>query len=129
MLARRLPGILPPLSIEESVEVTRIYSVCSLLPPGSSLMRARPMRAPHHTATPAALIGGGGRSKPGEATLAHRGVLFMDELPEFSREALEALRQPLEDRRVSVTRLRETVVYPADFTWIAAMNPCPCGWS
>ena len=129
MLARRLPGILPPLSVEESVEVTRIYSVCALLPPGASLMRARPMRAPHHTATPAALIGGGARSKPGEATLAHRGVLFMDELPEFSRESLEALRQPLEDRRVGVTRLRETVVYPADFTWIAAMNPCPCGWS
>lgn len=128
MLARRLPGILPALSVEESVEVTRVYSVSGLLPAGASLLRRRPMRAPHHTATPAALIGGGARSKPGEAALAHHGVLFMDELPEFSRESLEALRQPLEDRRVAVTRLRETVVYPADFTWVAAMNPCPCGY-
>ena len=128
MLARRLVGILPPLSGEACLEVTRIYSVCGLLGPGAGIMRRRPFRAPHHTTTPTAIIGGGARCRPGEVTLAHCGVLFMDEWPEFGRDALEALRQPLEDRRVTVSRLRESVTYPADFTLIAAMNPCPCGY-
>ncbi|MBI5245128.1 MAG: YifB family Mg chelatase-like AAA ATPase [Elusimicrobia bacterium] len=128
MLARRLVGILPPLTPDEALEVTRIYSVCGLLGSGAGLMRMRPFRAPHHTATTQALIGGGGKCRPGEATLSHCGVLFMDEWPEFGRDALEALRQPLEDKRITVSRLRESVVYPADFMLVAAMNPCPCGY-
>jgi len=128
MLARRLVGILPPLAGEACLEVTRIYSVCGLLGPGAGLLRRRPFRAPHHTTTPTAIIGGGARCRPGEVTLAHCGVLFMDEWPEFGRDALEALRQPLEDRRVTVSRLRESVTYPADFALVAAMNPCPCGY-
>ncbi|MFA5138657.1 MAG: YifB family Mg chelatase-like AAA ATPase [Elusimicrobiota bacterium] len=128
MLARRLPGILPALSEEESVEVTKIHSVAGYLPPGSGLMRWRPFRAPHTSATTPALVGGGACCRPGEISLAHRGVLFLDELPEFPRAALEALRQPLEDRCVAVARLKETVTYPADFMLVAAMNPCPCGY-
>jgi len=128
MLARRIVGILPPLSAEESLEVTQIYSVCGLLGPGAGLIGRRPFRCPHHTTTAAALVGGGARCRPGESTLAHHGVLFMDEWPEFGREIIEALRQPLEDREVTVSRLRETVVYPADFMLVAAMNPCPCGF-
>ncbi|MFA6030619.1 MAG: YifB family Mg chelatase-like AAA ATPase [Elusimicrobiota bacterium] len=128
MLARRLPGLLPPLGREEALEVTRVYSVCGRLPPGGGLVRARPFRAPHHTTTPTALVGGGARCRPGEVTLAHRGVLFLDEWPEFGREALESLRQPMEDRCVGVSRLRESVLYPSDFTLVAAMNPCPCGY-
>jgi len=128
MLARRLPGILPPLSEDESVEVTKIHSVAGHLPPGSGLMRWRPFRAPHTSATTPALVGGGPCTRPGEISLAHRGVLFLDELPEFPRAALEALRQPLEDRCVTVARLKETVTYPADFMLVAAMNPCPCGY-
>ncbi|HAH08121.1 MAG TPA: hypothetical protein DCM05_16615 [Elusimicrobia bacterium] len=128
MLARRLIGVLPPLTQEESLEVTRVYSVCGLLPAGAGLLRKRPFRAPHHTATATALIGGGGNARPGEVTLAHRGVLFLDEFPEFGRDTLETLRQPLEDRTVTVTRLRESAVFPAEFTLVAAMNPCPCGY-
>lgn len=127
MLARRLAGILPPLSHEESLEVTRIYSVCGLLKQGAGLIQERPFRAPHHTATETALIGGGSRLRPGEVTLAHHGVLFMDEWPEFGRASLEALRQPLEDRCVTVSRLRESMTFPADAMLVAAMNACPCG--
>jgi len=126
MLARRLPGLLPPMTDEEALEVTLVQSACGRVVPG--LVRERPFRAPHHGASAAALIGGGPSSRAGEACLAHGGVLFLDELAEFSRPALEALRQPLEDRRVSVARARETVEYPSRFTLVAAANPCPCGW-
>ncbi|MDR7517389.1 MAG: YifB family Mg chelatase-like AAA ATPase [Armatimonadota bacterium] len=126
MLARRLPTILPPLSAPEALEVTRIYSVAGLLPPGG-LVRSRPFRSPHHTTSAAALTGGGALPRPGEVTLAHRGVLFLDELPEFHRDALEALRQPLEDGVVTVARVQSTVTFPARLTLVGAMNPCPCG--
>ena len=129
MLARRLPGILPPLTLEESLEVTRIHSVVGLLRDGEGLLRVRPFRSPHATASTAAMIGGGPSCRPGEIVLSHRGVLFLDELPEFHRDALEALRQPMEDRRVTVTRMKEGITYPADFCLVAAMNPCPCGRS
>ena len=127
MLARRLPGILPPLSFEEALDVTRIRSVAGLLPPGAGLARERPFRAPHHTVSDVALVGGGRTPRPGEVSLAHRGVLFLDELPEFPRAALEALRQPLEDGMVTVSRAAGSVTYPAAFMLAAAMNPCPCG--
>ena len=127
MLARRLPGILPPLSSAEAVEVTKIHSVAGLLPPGAGLMSVRPFRAPHSTASLPALVGGGQWCRPGELSLAHKGVLFLDELPEFPRAALEALRQPLEDRVVTVARIRETVVFPSEILLVAAMNLCPCG--
>jgi len=126
MLARRLPGILPPMTADEALEVTLVQSACGRATPG--LVRERPFRSPHHGASAAALIGGGPSARAGEACLAHGGVLFLDELAEFSRPALEALRQPLEDRRVSVARARETVEYPSRFTLVAAANPCPCGW-
>ena len=126
MLARRLPGLLPPLSREESVEVTLVHSAFGRAEPG--LVRERPFRAPHHASSAAALVGGGPNLRPGEAALAHGGILFLDELAEFSRPALEALRQPLEDRRVRVARAREVMEYPARFTLVAAANPCPCGW-
>ena len=127
MLARRLPTILPPMTWEEAVEVTRIYSAAGALPPRGGLVRRRPFRAPHHTASYAALLGGGNVPRPGEVSLAHHGVLFLDELPEFHRDALEALRQPLEEGRVTLARAAATVTFPARFTLIAAMNPCPCG--
>ena len=127
MLARCLPGILPPLTFEESLETTRIHSICGRLVPGSGLMSVRPFSAPHHSASVTALIGGGPNAKPGEVSLAHNGVLFLDELPEFSRAALEALRQPLEDGTVSVSRIRRQARYQSSFMLIAAMNPCPCG--
>ena len=127
MLARRLPGILPPLSFEEALDVTRILSVAGLLPPDSGLVRERPFRAPHHTVSDVALVGGGRTPRPGEVSLAHRGVLFLDELPEFPRAALEALRQPLEDGAVTVSRAAGNHTYPARFILAAAMNPCPCG--
>ena len=126
MLARRLPGLLPPLTGDEALEVTLVQSACGRVIPG--LVRERPFRAPHHGASAAALIGGGPSSRAGEACLAHGGVLFLDEMAEFSRPALEALRQPLEDRCVSIARARETLEYPARFTLVAAANPCPCGW-
>ncbi len=127
MLARALPGILPLLNDEEAVEVTKIYSVSGNLPPGSSLIRARPFRAPHHTISSVGLTGGGNRPRPGEVTLAHRGVLFLDELNEFQRSALEALRQPMENGYVNISRSIESVMYPARHMFVAAANPCPCG--
>ena len=127
MLAKRLPSILPPLSREEVLECTRIYSAAGRLP-RNSIISARPFRSPHHTISDAGLIGGGGVPSPGEVTLAHNGVLFLDELPEFSRSALEAMRQPIEDGEVTISRAAAAVTFPARFQLIAAMNPCPCGF-
>ena len=127
MLARRMPTILPPLSREEALETTKIHSVAGNMAAGGLLAR-RPFRAPHHTISQAALIGGGQSPRPGEVSLAHNGVLFLDELPEFGRSVLEVLRQPLEEKRVVVSRARYSVEYPANFTLVAAMNPCPCGY-
>ena len=127
MLAKRLPGILPPLSYEEALETTAIYSVAGLLP-GGGLLKARPFRSPHHTTSATAISGGGSVPRPGEVSLAHNGVLFLDELPEFSREALEALRQPLEDRMVTVSRVHGSAAFPCRFMLAAAMNPCKCGY-
>jgi magnesium chelatase family protein len=127
MLARRLPGILPRLPPEEALEVTRIHSVSGLLPPGRPLVTVPPFRAPHHTTSVAAIVGGGPGPRPGEASLAHRGVLFLDELAEFARNALEALRQPLEDGYVSIARVGGRLVFPARFQLVATMNLCPCG--
>ncbi|MDY0003497.1 MAG: YifB family Mg chelatase-like AAA ATPase [Polyangia bacterium] len=126
MLARRLPGILPPLGFEEAMEASRIYSVAGLLN-GQPLIRARPFRAPHHTISQVGLVGGGPNLRPGELSLAHRGVLFLDELAEFPRATLETLRQPLEERRITITRARGSVRLPADVQLVAALNPCPCG--
>ncbi len=128
MTARRIPGILPEMSAEESLEVSRIYSIVGLLPPGQALMRERPFRAPHHGITAPALCGGGMIPRPGEVTLAHRGVLFLDELPEMNSPTMEMLRQPLEDREITVSRVGGTCRYPASFLLVAAMNPCPCGY-
>ena len=128
MLARSLPGILPPLTFEEALETTRIHSICGKLPAGTGLMVTRPFCAPHHSASAASLIGGGQDARPGEVSMAHNGVLFLDELPEFSRIALEALRQPLEDGIVSVSRVKKQVQYQSSFMLVAAMNPCPCGY-
>lgn len=127
LLARALPSILPPLSFEESLEVTRIYSIAGLLPPGKPLMNIRPFRSPHHTSSEVALIGGGNPPRPGEITLAHRGVLFLDELPEFHRDVLESLRQPIEEGKIAVLRAKHSLLMPARFTLAAACNPCPCG--
>ncbi|VXD22852.1 Competence protein ComM [Planktothrix serta PCC 8927] len=128
MLARRLPGILPPLSFEESLEVTRIYSVSGLLKNRGTLISDRPFRSPHHSASGPSLVGGGTYPKPGEISLAHRGILFADELTEFKRDVLEFLRQPLEDGFVTVSRTKQSVIFPAKFTLVASTNPCPCGY-
>ena len=128
MLAKRLPGILPAMTYDEALETTNIYSVGGLLPEDLPLMVERPFRAPHHTATLAAMAGGGAQASPGEVTLAHNGVLFLDETPHFARPVLEALRQPLEDRCITIARNRATVTYPGNIQLIGAMNPCPCGW-
>ncbi|HEX5475631.1 MAG TPA: YifB family Mg chelatase-like AAA ATPase [Vicinamibacterales bacterium] len=128
MMARRTAGILPTLTFDEALEVTSIHSVAGLLPSGTGLLTARPFRAPHHTVSDVALVGGGSSPRPGEITLAHHGVLFLDEMPEFSRHALEVLRQPLEDGVVRIARALRTVTFPARFMLIAAMNPCPCGY-
>lgn len=127
MLARAMPSILPTLSEQEALEVTKIYSICGLIPEGESIMKVRPFRTPHHTTSRIGLIGGGSKPRPGEISLAHRGVLFLDEFPEFPRSVLEALRQPLEDNIVTVSRAVGTWTYPANFILVAAANPCPCG--
>lgn len=128
MMAKRIPSILPPLSLAEALETTKIHSVAGKLGRGSMLMTTRPFRAPHHTVSPVALVGGGSTPQPGEISLAHNGVLFLDEFPEFPRTVLEVLRQPVEDRVITVSRARYTVDYPASFMLVASMNPCPCGW-
>lgn len=127
MLARRLPTILPDLSMEESLETSKIFSVCGLLPAGQGLMAQRPFRAPHHNISDAGLIGGGTTPRPGEVSLAHNGVLFLDELPEFKKSVLESLRQPLEDGKVTIARASSSLTFPATFMLVGAMNPCPCG--
>lgn len=128
MLAKRLPTILPPLSLHEALETTKIHSVAGKLPENSSLVNKRPFRAPHHTISDVALVGGGGIPQPGEISLAHNGVLFLDELPEFKRQVLEVMRQPMEERRVTISRAKVALDFPASFMLIASMNPCPCGF-
>ncbi|MBX9584245.1 MAG: YifB family Mg chelatase-like AAA ATPase [Gemmataceae bacterium] len=128
MLSKRLPTILPPLTPAESLETTRVYSAVGRLPPGEALLSVRPFRSPHHTISDAGMVGGGTVPQPGEISLAHRGVLFLDELPEFSRRSLEVLRQPLEEGSVTISRASGSTTFPADFILVAAMNPCPCGF-
>ena len=128
MMAKRLPSILPPLTLREALETTKIHSVAGRLKQGSRLLTHRPFRSPHHTVSPVALVGGGSNPKPGEISLAHNGVLFLDELPEFSRTVLEVMRQPIEDRHITVSRAKYNVDYPASFMLVASMNPCPCGY-
>jgi magnesium chelatase family protein len=128
MMAKRLPSILPPLSLAESLETTQIHSVAGILPSGTSLISQRPFRSPHHTISQVAMTGGTQKAQPGEVSLAHNGVLFCDELPEFSRSTLEVLRQPLEDRKITISRAKYTIEYPCSFMFVASMNPCPCGY-
>ncbi len=128
MLAKRLPTVLPPLSIHEALEATKIHSVAGKLGADATLMSSRPFRSPHHTISDVALVGGGGNPQPGEISLAHNGVLFLDELPEFKRTVLEVMRQPMEERRVTISRAKISIEYPANFMLIASMNPCPCGY-
>ena len=128
MMAKRLPSILPPLSLQEALETTKIHSVAGKLRSGSMLMTQRPFRSPHHTISPVALVGGGTNPAPGEISLAHNGILYLDELPEFGRQVLEVMRQPLEDRHITISRAKYTIDYPASFMLVASMNPCPCGY-
>ena len=128
MLAKRMPTILPPLSLQEALETTKIHSVAGKLKQHSSLLYTRPFRSPHHTVSNAALVGGGSNPQPGEISLAHNGVLFLDELPEFKRDVLEVMRQPMEERKVNISRTRFSIDYPANFMLVASMNPCPCGY-
>lgn len=128
MLAKRLPTILPPLTLQEALETTKIHSVAGKLPEHASLIPRRPFRSPHHTISDTALVGGGGIPQPGEISLAHNGVLFLDELPEFKRKVLEVMRQPIEERRVTISRARSAIDFPASFMLLASMNPCPCGY-
>jgi magnesium chelatase family protein len=128
LLARALPSVLPSLSIEEALDVTRIYSVADMLPAGTPLIQERPFRAPHHTISHAGLVGGGNWPHPGEISLAHLGILFLDEFPEFGSRVLEVLRQPMEDKAVTISRAQGSLTFPASFQLIAAMNPCPCGY-
>jgi magnesium chelatase family protein len=128
MLARSFSSILPPLSFEEAIETTKIFSVVGMLEKDQALVTKRPFRSPHHTISDAGLIGGGHQPKPGEVSLAHNGVLFLDELPDFKKHVLEVLRQPLEDRKVTIARAASTLTFPSGFSLIAAMNPCPCGY-
>ena len=128
LLARVMPGILPKMSIDEALDVTRIYSIADQLPSDVPLIQQRPFRAPHHTISHAGLVGGGNWPNPGEISLAHRGVLFLDEFPEFGSRVLEVLRQPLEDKQVTISRAQGSLTFPSNFQLIAAMNPCPCGY-
>lgn len=128
MIAQRIPTILPEMTEKEALEVTKIYSISGLLSNEKSLVKNRPFRSPHHNASLNALIGGGVNALPGEVSLAHNGVLFLDELTEFSRRTLDALRQPLEDKKVSISRVNSTNTFPSNFMFVTAMNPCPCGY-
>ena len=128
MMASRLPSILPDLTFEESLEITKIHSIAGTLPENTPLIKIRPFRHPHHTISNSALVGGGKIPKPGEISLAHYGVLFLDELPEFNRSILELMREPLEDGKVTISRVQSTITYPSKFMLIASMNPCPCGY-
>lgn len=127
MLAKRIPSIMPDLTIEEALEVTKIHSVVGILPVKDGIIATRPFRSPHHTISDIALVGGGSAPRTGEISLAHQGVLFLDEFPEFHRNALEALRQPLEDGFISISRAMRSCFFPASFMLVSAMNPCPCG--
>jgi magnesium chelatase family protein len=128
MLAKRLPTILPPLTLNEALETTKIHSVAGKVGAEGSLLTTRPFRSPHHTISDVALVGGGGNPQPGEISLSHNGVLFLDELPEFKRTVLEVMRQPMEERRVTISRAKVSIDYPANFMLVASMNPCPCGY-